>query len=179
MQKTIRGGAFLAVVFLAACAAISQQKAQTAVTDSLEFHNLRVLPANITHDELITTMRGFARSLGVRCNHCHVPNPPGSKEEFDYPNDSKPEKRAARTMLRMVRDINQQYVGKVNEHGQTVGCVTCHRGHAVPDVALAQLPPRPPGPGAEPPASGGQPPAASQPPQPPPPVEPAPLKPPT
>jgi len=134
-----------AVVFVAillvACTAIRQQKAQAPVADNLQFHNLKVLPPNITHDELISTMRGIARSLGTKCNHCHLANPPGAAEEFDYPNDSKPEKNVARTMLRMVRNINGEYISKVNAHGQTVTCFTCHRGHTVPEVAAAQAPP--------------------------------------
>jgi len=125
-------------ILIAACTAIRQQKAQAPVADNLQFHNLRVLPPNITHDELISTMRGIARSLGTKCNHCHVANPPGAAEEFDYPNDSKPEKNVARTMLRMVRNINGEYISKVNAHGQTVTCFTCHRGHTVPEVMTAQ-----------------------------------------
>jgi len=153
MTNRILAVSLLAAGLLAACTAISQQKAQQeAGADNLDFHNLRVLPPNITHDELIATMRGFARGLGVKCNHCHVANPPGSKEEFDFPSDAKPEKRAARLMLRMVRSINQQYVSKVNEDGQTVGCVTCHRGHPVPEITLAQIPPRPQRPEGQPPA---------------------------
>jgi hypothetical protein len=143
MTKTFRALAVLAAVFMAACAAISQQKAQVPRADNLEFHNLRVLPPNITHDELIATMRGFARSLGTRCNHCHVANPPGAAEEFDYANDSKPEKRTARTMLLMTRNINANYVSKVNAHGQTVTCFTCHRGHTVPQLQVVEPPERP------------------------------------
>jgi hypothetical protein len=139
MKKAVVFGA----IVIAACTAIRQQKAQAPVTDNLQFHNLKVLPPNITHDELISTMRGIARSLGTRCNHCHVTNPPGSAEEFDYPNDSKPEKNVARTMLRMVRNINGEYISKVNAHGQTVTCFTCHRGHTVPEVMTAQAPPEP------------------------------------
>jgi hypothetical protein len=134
MPKSIRALALIAAAFLAACAAISQQKAQTRVADNLEFHNLRILPANITHDELIATMRGIARALGVKCNHCHVENPEGSKEQFNFPSDAKPEKNVARTMLRMVRTVNRDYVSKVNEHGVVVGCWTCHRGHTVPET---------------------------------------------
>jgi len=125
-------------ILIAACTAIRQQKAQAPVADNLQFHNLRVLPPNITHDELISTMRGIARSLGTKCNHCHVANPPGAAEEFDFPNDSKPEKNVARSMLRMVRNINGEYISKVNAHGQTVTCFTCHRGHTVPEVMTAQ-----------------------------------------
>jgi len=136
----MRSFAIVSVIFLAACAAISQQKAQAPVADNLQFHNLQVLPPNITHDELIATMRGIARSLGTKCNHCHVANAPGSEEEFDFAKDAKPEKKVARTMLRMVRDVNANYVSKVNAHGQTVTCFTCHRGHTVPEVMTAQAP---------------------------------------
>ena len=61
----MRAYAVIAVFFIAACAAISQQKAQPQVADNLQFHNLQILPPNITHDELISTMRGIARSLGT------------------------------------------------------------------------------------------------------------------
>jgi hypothetical protein len=134
----MRSIAIVSVIFLAACAAISQQKAQTAVVDNLQFHNLQVLSPNITHDELISTMRGIARSLGTRCNHCHVANPEGSAEEFEFSSDAKPEKKVARTMLRMVRDINANYVSKINAHGQTVTCFTCHRGRTVPETQTAE-----------------------------------------
>jgi Photosynthetic reaction centre cytochrome C subunit len=135
-----RAPGVIAVLVIAGCAAISQQKVQTSRADNLEFHNLRVLPPNITHDELISTMRGFARSLGTRCNHCHVANPPGAAEEFNFASDAKPEKNTARTMLRMTRSINAQYISKVNEHGQTVTCFTCHRGHTVPETLPAEAP---------------------------------------
>lgn len=138
-----------AALVLAACTAMQQQKSQIRADEGV-FHNLHVFPQNITHDELIAAMRGFARGLGVRCDHCHVANPPGSAEEFDFPNDSKPEKKAARTMLRMVRATNADYLSKVNEHGQTVTCWTCHRGQSVPAL-----------PGAERPATPAQPPPAS------------------
>ena len=136
----MRSFAIVSVIFLAACAAISQQKAQTPVADNAEFHNLQVLPPNITHDELIATMRGFARGLGTRCDHCHVANPEVSKEQFNFASDAKPEKKVARTMLRMVRDINANYVSKVNAHGETVACFTCHRGRTVPEAQAAAPP---------------------------------------
>jgi hypothetical protein len=136
-----RAGVLSAIgVFLFACTAIQQQKAQAPRGDNLEFHNLRVLPPNITHDELIATMRGFARSLGVKCNHCHMANPPGSKEEFNFSSDAKPEKTVARTMIRMTRRINADFISRVNEHGQTVTCMTCHRGQTVPELPPPQKP---------------------------------------
>lgn len=122
-------------LFLAACAAVQQQKAEASrAADTGEFHNLHVFPQNITHDELIANMRGFARALGTRCDHCHVANPPGSKEQFDFPSDAKNEKTVARAMLRMTHAANTEYLAKVNPHGQMVTCNTCHRGHTVPDT---------------------------------------------
>ena len=138
-----RKATVFAAILLAACTAIRQQKAQAPVADNLQFHNLKVLPPNITHDELIATMRGIARSLGTRCNHCHVANPPGSAEEFSYASDAKPEKNVARTMLRMVRNINADYLSKVNANGKTVTCYACHRGHVIPET---ELPPEAPPP---------------------------------
>jgi len=91
---------------------------------------------------LIATMRGFARALGTRCDHCHVENPPGSKERFDYASDKKKEKSIARTMLRMTRAINDDYLVRVDPRGQKVACITCHLGHLEP-------PPPPPPPAQE------------------------------
>jgi hypothetical protein len=122
--------------FLAACAAMQQQKAQATRADTGEFHNLQVFPPNITHDELIANMRTFARSLGTRCDHCHVANPAGSAEAMDFASDAKREKTVARTMMKMVHAANVDYLSKVNPHGQTVTCNTCHRGHTVPDAAM-------------------------------------------
>jgi len=93
------------------------------------------LPPNISHDQLIATMRFFARSLGVKCNHCHVVNPAGSKEEFDFPADAKPEKNAARTMIRMANQINGDFISRLNRQAETVTCFTCHRGHTIPESA--------------------------------------------
>ena len=138
-----------AALLLAACTAMQQQKSQIRADEGV-FHNLQVFPQNITHDELISAMRGFARGLGVRCDHCHVANPPGSAEQFDFPNDAKPEKKAARQMLRMVRAVNADYLSKVNPHKQDVTCWTCHHGQTVP---AQPGPERPAGEAPPPPAS--------------------------
>jgi hypothetical protein len=141
----------VAAFVLAACAAMQQQKSQIRADQGV-FHNLQVFPQNITHDELIAAMRGFTRGLGVRCDHCHVANPPGSKEQFDFPSDAKPEKNVARTMLRMTRAINADYLSKVNPHRQDVTCWTCHQGHTVPPQPSAEPRPAQPAQPASPPA---------------------------
>lgn len=124
----------LAASLLLGCTAVQQQATRPPAPDDLHFHNLQVLPQNITRDELRTTMRRFTQALGVKCGHCHVPNPPGTDPEFDFPNDAKPEKNAARTMIRMTRTINEEYVRRVPEAHTVVTCWTCHRGHTQPDI---------------------------------------------
>lgn len=139
----IRALAVTAALLLAACAAMRAQKQQQVRADASEFKNLQVLPSNISHDELVATMRGFARALGTRCDHCHVANPPGAKERFDFASDAKKEKGVARTMIRMTRAINNDYLSRIDAKVQKVTCITCHLGHPEP-------PPPPP-----PPAEGG------------------------
>jgi len=106
-----------------------------------EFTNLKVLPKDISKQELIGTMKGFAIGLGVRCWYCHK----GEGDDFstfDFASDEKKTKQAARLMLEMVRTINADFVSKVpheetgSGHGQhvTVTCMTCHRGQPKPTL---------------------------------------------
>lgn len=150
---------------IAGCTAISSQKAQPPKTDNLQFKNLQVLSPTLTRDELVATMRTYARSLGTRCDHCHVQTMVDGKEQNDFPSDAKPEKKVARTMIRMTLALNRDYVSHVNAHGQTVTCATCHRGHTVPEQWTPPPPPaRPEGErhpeGATPPPPTPAPPAA-------------------
>ena len=131
-------------IVIAGCTSVSQPPAPAA--QASQFKNLQVLPADIERDELIATMRGFTRSLGVRCNHCHVVTATEPKEQLDFPSDAKEEKRVARVMVRMVREINGQWLplAEAAEHEmmepQTPGvadtrvqCWTCHRGKPEPE----------------------------------------------
>jgi hypothetical protein len=145
----------VAIALVLGCAAISQQKSIPARADQLQFKNLKVLSPNITHDELIATMRNYAASLGTRCEHCHVQTATEPRPTFDFPSDAKPEKNVARTMIPMTRRINADYISKVDEHGPVVTCGTCHRGRTVPENWTP--PPPPAQPPAPPPAPASQP----------------------
>jgi hypothetical protein len=136
MRSTSVGFLIGAAVVVAGCAAIQQQKAVEVKADQGTFKNLKVLRQNITRDELIATMRGYARSLGVKCDHCHVPLPEGSKEHFDFASDAKEEKNVARVMMQMASNANVQFISQINEHGAAVTCYTCHRGKTVPESQL-------------------------------------------
>ena len=117
----------VAFVVILGCTSIDQQKSQPAKTDNSQFHNLQVLPVNISRDELIATMRGFTRALGTRCDHCHAAGPPAAdgREQLDFASDAKPEKNVARTMMRMTRTINGDYISKVDQEKKNP--VTCGR----------------------------------------------------
>jgi hypothetical protein len=103
-----------------------------------EFHNLQVLPEDISRPELIATMRGFALGLGVRCHHCHVGEEAIPFSEYDFESDEKETKRKARFMLQMVQDLNNDRlpglteIGQRAEPGVEVTCEMCHRGRPVP-----------------------------------------------
>ena len=59
------------------------------------------------------------------CAFCH--------NGADFASDAKPQKAAARTMLRMTRTINATWQNHVAPSGVT--CYTCHRGQNVPAAA--------------------------------------------
>ncbi len=97
--------------------------------------NLQVLPKDISPDDLMKIMHGFAGSLGVKCSFCHVIDM--QTHHPNFASDAKPEKQIARTMMRMTHEINETYLAKVTvpdaKPDQThVSCGTCHRGQAIP-----------------------------------------------
>jgi len=97
------------------------------------FKNLKVLPKDISEQDLKATMFAFTRALGVRCTYCHVGEDHVKPEDFEK--DDKPQKRVAREMMRMVHDINEDYLEHLETRAKPevgVKCVTCHRGVAQP-----------------------------------------------
>jgi Photosynthetic reaction centre cytochrome C subunit/Tetratricopeptide repeat len=99
--------------------------------------NLKILPSDIDHDQLIAIMRGFSGALGVRCTHCHV-GQEGDLRSMDFASDDKDEKKSARDMLKMTEAINGDYIAKISGNDPTanVMCVTCHRGQKHPPRPL-------------------------------------------
>lgn len=97
--------------------------------------NSSVLPKNTTSKELGAIMRGFTSALGVRCAYCHVGEEGKDLKEYDFVSDAKPAKTKARTMIKMVDAVNEQYLSQLSKetsHGLKVSCVTCHHGVPVP-----------------------------------------------
>jgi len=106
--------------------------------------NLKILPKNISGKELHNIMKDFSKSLGVRCNFCHVSEQVEGQQrpKFDFASDNKPEKNTARNMMRMVSAINENYIGKMvgGDHQlESVTCVTCHMGNKTPVIKVDDL----------------------------------------
>ena len=119
-----------------------------------EPHNLKVLPASTTTAQILPTMRAFSAALGTNCGYCHEWTAAGAPTN-DYAADTKQPKLVARVMMQMVGEINAKLAANIKKPADqlaAVGCMTCHRGEAIPKVP----PPAPAG-GAAPAAPGAAP----------------------
>jgi len=155
--KSIALGFFIVALFLIfdsrseVVRATKAQAPQEKTVDQVG-KNIKVL-TGLPESQLIPVMNFFAASMGRRCNFCHVNN----QGQWDYASDAKPEKAAAREMIKMVLDIN-----KTTERLKLdpVSCYTCHRGRTSPQsIPMLPLPlPSPPPNGG---AAGGPTPGAS------------------
>lgn len=102
--------------------------------------NLQVLPKDISGEQLMATMRGFTKALGVECGFCHAEDPTTHKLNFAL--DTKDDKGTARTMIRMTQEINAKYLATIQDPDatpadKTVTCGTCHRGKSMPAPFVA------------------------------------------
>ena len=115
--------------------------------------NLQVLPKDMQVQQVMTIMRSITAALGVQCGYCHLFEGPGSPNN-DFADDAKTPKLVARVMMQMTGEVNQKLAANIKKPADQitqVGCMTCHRGEAMPKVpAPAAAPAR----GAAPRAAG-------------------------
>ena len=100
-----------------------------------EHKNLKVLPKNISHDDLDKIMDEWKTALGVKCNFCHAPQKDNPRK-IDYASDEKSEKNIAREMFKMTGKINKKYFHykkSAENPVAPVSCMTCHNGKAHPE----------------------------------------------
>jgi len=97
-----------------------------------KFKNLKVLPKDISEDQLFKIMDNFNHSLGVSCEFCHAKK--AGTEDLDFPSDDKPEKEIARKMYTMTAAINNKYFNftQSKDAPQAITCFTCHKGEPRP-----------------------------------------------
>jgi tetratricopeptide (TPR) repeat protein len=104
--------------------------------------NITVLPSTATGRELQRTMFGYTNALGVRCTYCHAGEEGKDFKDFDFVSDAKPAKNKARLMVKMVKNINTQFLAGLHEDNTpsiAVNCQTCHRGNSMPIALEDQL----------------------------------------
>ena len=127
MRKWTIAITILGAIGLVIVGAMAQSAASPASkTAGDTFKNIQILK-DMPADQLMPTMGFISASLGVGCDHCHVP---GSFEK-----DDKKPKLFAREMMKMMFTINQNnFEGK-----REVTCNSCHHG-AVTPAAIPLIP---------------------------------------
>ena len=106
--------------------------------------NLKVLPENLTGQQVHAIMEQWAGELGAHCNACHLEerfkHASNGDPKLDFKDDSKGMKRSARLMFTMTEEINSSFIAKVEGSGMPVTCGTCHRGQVTPEPFKIQAP---------------------------------------
>ena len=100
------------------------------------YHNVQVLTdlnvAQFVHTMVAIT--NWVAPANQSCSYCHT---------SDLASDANYRKVVARTMLRMVREINTNWKSHVGDVGVT--CYTCHRGMTCRATSGINSVPKPPG----------------------------------
>jgi len=112
------------------------------------FKHLKVVKGRTAEQVLMMMNRGFGRSLGVRCQHCHVLGHWGDED--------KNTKQIARDMMAMTGKINDELlpaIKNIKSDHPGVGCFDCHHGVARPGFGPRNQNAPPPQQPAAPPAS--------------------------
>jgi photosynthetic reaction center cytochrome c subunit len=100
------------------------QAGQEYIAQFPEPQNVQVLTGMSTSQIWGYMQQHVSSALGVGCQYCHDIN--------NFAADTYPQKAAARNMLRLVNDLNAQFVVNLpNWRGNYVRCATCHNGQAV------------------------------------------------
>jgi hypothetical protein len=99
------------------------------------YKNLKVLPKNITREQMDSVMHHFTASLNVKCNFCHVRT--ADNKEWNFAADDNKHKLIARDMMRMTDKINDKYFDLTGSKRTLstplmVTCYTCHNGRKEP-----------------------------------------------
>jgi len=104
------------------------------------FKNIKMMKGR-TVDQVLHAMNwGFGRSLGTRCNHCHILG--------HWADEDKNTKQIARDMMTMVDKINNELlpaIKNIKSDHPGIGCSDCHHGVARPGRGPRMAMAAPPG----------------------------------
>ena len=99
------------------------------------FKNIQMLKGREALRLLAVMKFAYSGSLGVHCEHCH--------DTQNWASDEKTEKKVARQMIQMTRDINEKQLKAITglkSEKPAVNCTTCHRGQVKPALDLEPTP---------------------------------------
>lgn len=121
------------VSIVAFSCAVTQMK--SSGPDNPQYKNLKILPKDISKEQMDSVMHHFTGSLNVKCNFCHVRNE--EKKEMDWASDGNKHKLVARQMLTMTNELNKKYFSHTGSpitltSSLAVSCYTCHGGKTDP-----------------------------------------------
>lgn len=157
MRSMLLGGTRRVSIVLAIAAMVACSTAQSPVSSGASPEdtahrvysvptNLRVLPKDMTGQQVHDLMEQWRVELGVRCSACHGENQdnvvPAGPRHSRFADDSQPMKAIARLMYTMTERINRDFIAKVEGSGLPVTCGTCHRGRVSPEPVFV-APPEP------------------------------------
>jgi hypothetical protein len=118
---------------LAGCSTFAQQSAAPAAPhhEMPQPTNLKVLPKDMTGQQVMAIMHRFEGDLGVGCSYCHAKDPETGR--LNFASDANPKKQTARVMMKMTQAIDTEYLTQLSDpKPDQVTCGTCHRGLAIP-----------------------------------------------
>ena len=150
-MKNVTGAPATLAALLVAVACLTPMTAQapqtgatTATPQPSSFPaptNLKVLPKDLTGQQVHDLMEKWGTGLGMSCAACHAVDKEkvgrDGRPLLNFASDSKPEKAVARLMYTMTEEINQRYIAKIDGSGMPVTCGTCHHGHVGPEPFFA------------------------------------------
>lgn len=96
--------------------------------------NLKVLPKDITQEQVKQVMDDFKVALGVKCGFCHA-HDANNPKKLDFASDDNPHKETARWMMKMTQRINKKHFKHRDEKTgdlTQITCMTCHNGKEHP-----------------------------------------------
>ena len=130
---------FVAIIIIGIVVALGASSFTANEKTPGNFKNLKILPQDISKDDLDSIMDGFTVALNVRCGFCHARKKDTTQRGLDFASDDKEEKSTAREMMKMVNTLNGSNFNFNNSTKpdtiHTIICYTCHRGMKQPTSA--------------------------------------------
>ncbi len=122
------------VVFAGIFALSSFAPERTQQSQTWKATNLKVLPKDISQDEIKKVMDDFKVALGVKCGFCHAQSA-ADPTKLDFASDDNHHKETARWMMKMTQRINKKHFKHRDEKTgemMQISCMTCHNGKEHP-----------------------------------------------